>query len=407
MTWVKTEFRSLFAEPSRNGVYKSKEHHGSGVKVINMGELFAHDRIGSQDMARLQLTEQELAQAAVRNGDLLFGRRSLVEEGAGRCALAWGLEEPTVFESSIIRVRLDQGVACPAFYYYYFRSPTGRARIRSIVGGATVKGIRGSDLQRIEVDRPPLDVQDQIANRLSHFDDLIEINRRRIALLEESARLLYREWFVNLRFPGYQLVSMVDGLPEKWQVTKYGDILDAIGGATPSTKRLDYWDGDVVWLTPTDVTRNDCLYLPVSARKITEAGYASCSTTLLPAGTIFMTSRASIGYFALLDQPACTNQGFIAIVPKLSNTRNFLLLNLMSRVDEFEAMATGSTFKELGKKTFREMRVLMPSQEVLDAFEAATLPIIEQVTVLKKQIVALIRARDELLPKLMSGAIQV
>lgn len=79
----------------------------------------------------------------------------------------------------------------------------------------------------------------------------------------------------------------------------------------------------------------------------------------------------------------------------------------MSRVDEFEAMATGSTFKELGKKTFREMRVLMPSQEVLDAFEAATLPIIEQVTVLKKQIVALIRARDELLPKLMSGAIQV
>ncbi|HRF06577.1 restriction endonuclease subunit S, partial [Accumulibacter sp.] len=349
MTWATTEFQSLFAEPSRNGVYKSKEHHGSGFKVINMGELFRHDRIGCQEMARLQMTDRELLKAAVVDGDLLFGRRSLVEEGAGRCALAWGIEEPTVFESSIIRVRLSHAVADPLFYFYYFRSPVGRARIRSIVGGATVKGIRGSDLQRIEVDQPPLDIQERIASRLRHFDDLIEANRRRIALLEESAQLLYREWFVNLRFRGYELLRLVDGLPEKWRVTTYGDIVDAIGGATPSTKRLDYWNGDVVWLTPTDVTRNDCLYLSDSARRITETGYESCSTKLLPPGTIFMTSRASIGYFALLDQPACTNQGFIAVVPKLRNCRNYLLFNLMNRVDEFNAKATGSTFKELSR----------------------------------------------------------
>ncbi len=407
MTWAKAKFQSLFAEPSRNGIYKPKEHHGSGAKIINMGELFAHDRIGTQEMARLQMTDQELTKSSVINGDLLFGRRSLVEEGAGRCALAWNIDEPTTFESSIIRVRLDQKIANSVFYFYYFRSPAGRARIRSIVSGATVKGIRSSDLQQIEIDQPPLDVQSRIALQLSYFDDLIETNRRRIALLEESARLLYREWFVNLRFPGHELAKFQDGLPEGWCLKKFGDTVDAIGGATPNTKRTDFWDGDIVWLTPTDVTRNDCLFLPDSTRKITEVGYASCSTSLLPSGTIFMTSRASIGYFALLDQPACTNQGFIAVVPKIENARNYFLFNLMSRVEELEGIATGATFKELSKKQFREMPVIVPNQNVLDAFENITLPIIEQVTTLKKQLVLLIKARDELLPKLMSGMIRV
>jgi len=407
MTWDKVKFHSLFAEPSRNGVYKSKEHHGTGVKIINMGELFAHDRIGQQEMARLQLTDQELTKSAVLNGDLLFGRRSLIEEGAGRCALAWNIDEPTTFESSIIRVRLNNKVANPVFYFYYFRSPVGRARIRAIVNGATVKGIRGSDLQQIDVDLPSIDVQSQIASKLSLFDEMIETNRRRIALLDESARLLYREWFINMRFPGYESVHWIDGLPEGWSEKKFGEIVGAIGGATPNTKRPDFWDGDIVWLTPTDVTKNDCIYLPDSSRKITETGYESCSTSLLPPGTIFMTSRASIGFFALLDQPACTNQGFIAIVPKLKHSRNFLLFNLMSRVDEFEAKATGATFKELSKKTFRDLSVIEPSQAILDSFETTTQPIIDQITGLKKQLNLLTQARDELLPKLMSGAIQV
>lgn len=407
MSWATTEFQNLFQVPSRNGIYKSKEYHGSGAKVINMGELFAYDRVGPQEMSRVQMSDQELIKSGVESGDLLFGRRSLVEAGAGRCALAWDINEPTTFESSVIRVRLDESVADPLFYFYYFRSPHGGSLIRSIVSGATVKGIRGSDLQKLPVVYPPVNDQRNISDRLRSFDDLIENNCRRIALLEETARLLYREWFVHLRFPGSATVSIENGKPLTWRQATFADVVDSAGGATPSTTRPDYWDGEVVWLTPTDVTRNDCLYLPTSSRKISRAGYDACSATLMPAGTIFMTSRASIGYFALLDQPACTNQGFISVVPKLAHSRNFFLFHLMSRVEEFEGKATGSTFKELSKKAFRDLNLLVPDAEVLKAFEDAVQPAIDQVINLKKQNIRLTEARDALLPKLMSGEIAV
>ncbi|MQM30415.1 MAG: restriction endonuclease subunit S [Candidatus Accumulibacter phosphatis] len=327
----------------------------------------------------------------------------------GGLKLAWVKEQdlPCLLVQRVTRIRGITGVALTNYLRYALSAPDFASHIHRITTGANIPHISGRDIASFQFKLPAIAEQERMVEQIAPYDDLIETNRRRITLLEESARLLYREWFVNLRFPGYQLLSLIDGLPENWHRTKYGDIVDAIGGATPSTKRPDYWDGDIGWLTPTDVTRNDCLYLSDSVRKITETGYDSCSAKLLPAGTIFMTSRASIGYFALLDKPACTNQGFIAIVPKVHNTRNFLLFNLMNRVDELEAKATGSTFKELGKRTFREMMVVLPSEDVLGMFEAVIQPIIEQVTVLKKQLIALTCARDELLPRLMSGAIRV
>ena len=216
MTWPDVEFESIYASPSRNGVYKPKEFHGRGCRIVNMGELFGYNFISNQDMNRLELNERELEVNSLEDGDLLFGRRSLVEAGAGKCSLVVEPLDALTFESSIIRVRLNKKAANPRFLYYYFRSPQGRGRIRSIVSGTNVKGIRGSDLRRLPVANPPKDVQDEIANILAAYDDLIENNRRRMALLEESARLLYREWFVRLRFPGYEHTRIVEGVPEGW-----------------------------------------------------------------------------------------------------------------------------------------------------------------------------------------------
>ena len=105
MSWQSIRFEDLYAEPSRNGVYKSKEFHGSGAKMVNMGELFGHEFISNQEMKRVQLTEAELKKSSLKDGDLLFGRRSLVEAGAGKCSIVTDIQEPTAFESSIIRVR--------------------------------------------------------------------------------------------------------------------------------------------------------------------------------------------------------------------------------------------------------------------------------------------------------------
>ena len=407
MSWPEVDFESLFAAPSRNGVYKSKDHHGSGVPIVNMGELFAFNRIGNQPMSLIRMSDAEMDKSGLIDGDLLFGRRSLVEEGAGKCSIVYKPAGPLTFESSIIRVRLDRAIADPEFFFNYFRSPIGRSRIRAIVGGAAVKGIRGSDLKLIKVHVPPLDEQIAIRQVVALYDDLIATNQRRIALLEDAARRLYREWFVHLRFPGHESVPVKDGVPAGWLSLTLGDVCDAVGGGTPSTARPEYWGGDVTWVTPTDVTRNDCLVMLDSEKKITEAGLANSSTKLVPPETILMTSRASIGFFALMDKPACTNQGFISVLPKQDSARMFLLFNLLDRVEEMIGLATGATFKELSKKTFRALPVLWPTDALLKFYEDKTYPLIQQVRLIKKQNQELTKARDQLLPKLMSGQLDV
>ena len=128
---------------------------------------------------------------------------------------------------------------------------------------------------------------------------------------------------------------------------------------------------------------------------------------MLPPYTILMTSRASIGYFGLCEYEVCTNQGFISCVPYQENVRFYLLYNLMRRVDEIKAKASGSTFLEISKKTFRELRVILPSEYVLNQFTKQIQPMIQQMEVITKTIKNLVEVRDRLLPKLMSGELEV
>jgi len=408
MSRTEVSFETLFAVPARNGVYKPKEFHGTGIRIVNMGEMFGYDFISDQEMNKLELNDNELVANSLEDGDLLFGRRSLVEAGAGKCSIVVKPTEPLTFESSIIRVRVVKNVVNPRFLYYFFRSPEGRGRTRSIVSGTNVKGIRGSDLKRLQVPCPPRNIQDGIASILSAYDDLTENNRRRIALLEESARELYREWFVQLRFPGYENTRIVDGLPRGWKKIRMEDVCESVGGGTPSTTNPAYWEGGTItWVIPSDITKNDCLVLLDSEKKITEEGYRNSSAKMVPAETILMTSRASVGFFGLIDKQVCTNQGFISIIPYQDGFRMYLLHNLMNRREEILLRAGGATYKEINKSTFRGMEIVIPDSKVLLPFQKFAYDCIRQTRLLKKQNALLIEARDILLPKLMSGEIEV
>lgn len=215
MSWERVPFESLYAIPSKNGLTRPARVRGSGYKMINMGELFAHDRIGAIDMELVPMNEKELETMLVDEGDLMFARQSLVLSGAGKCSIVKTVSEETTFESHIIRVRLKKDIAYPNFFFYYFKSP--QCGIKSIVTQGVQAGIRGNDLKTLPVALPPMDEQIKIADILVQYDDLIENNRRRIQLLEESARLLYQEWFVHLRFPGHEQVKITDGVPEGWR----------------------------------------------------------------------------------------------------------------------------------------------------------------------------------------------
>ena len=271
---------------------------------------------------------------------------------------------------------------------------------------AAVPGVNRNDLhaRRVRVTRD-LSQQTEIAAILSAYDDLIENNRRRIQLLEQAARLLYKEWFVRLRFPGYEHVKIRDGVPEGWERKAIADVCETVGGGTPSTKVSEYWDGDVTWVVPSDVTKNDCLVLLDSERKITNKGLRESSAKLVPANTILMTSRASVGFFAIMDVEVSTNQGFINIIPHDEETRMYLLFNLMSRVTEIRSNAKGTTYPEISKGRFRQMDIIIPPKSLIGQFARFTSDTIKQIRYLKRGILQLTKARDLLLPRLMNGDI--
>lgn len=256
----------------------------------------------------------------------------------------------------------------------------------------------------VEEDLPK---QQKIASILSTYDTLIENNNRRIRLLEQMAENLYKEWFVRFRFPGHEKVEMENGLPKGWEFKKISNICETIGGGTPSTTNSAYWGGNIKWVTPSDITSKNSLALLKIEGRITEEGLRKSAAKLLPPYTILMTSRASIGFFGLCPDSVCTNQGFISIVPNKANTRMYLLYTLKERKDEIIANANGSTFLEISKGRFRKMKVLIPPEVILDMYEKRSHIIFNEVLNLEKQTTLLTRQRDLLLPRLMSGKLEV
>ena len=190
--WREIPFAQLLTEPVRNGIYKRKEFHGRGIKIVNMGELFAYPRLRNMPMKRVVLSESEKGRFGIQSGDLLFARRSLVAEGAGKCTVVLDVSESTTFESSIIRARPDTTKSDSLFLYYYFKSPHGLHALDSIRRQVAVAGITGSDLARLNVPIPPLSHQRVTAHILGTLDDRIELNRRMIETLEAMARAQQR-----------------------------------------------------------------------------------------------------------------------------------------------------------------------------------------------------------------------
>ncbi len=304
---------------------------------------------------------------------------------AGRIAIA---KVPLTTNQACCNLIVDPQKADYRYVYYAlmhnYVELSGRAK------GSAQTNLNAGLVKEFEIPDFDLPAQKRIADILSAYDDLIENNRRRMEILEESARLIYRKLFGGKKANG----AMVD----------IAEVCDTIGGGTPNTSIREYWEGGTIpWVVPTDVTRNTSLILLDTERKITQKGLESSSSRMLPAQSILMTSRASVGYFAIANFPVCTNQGFISIVPHEENMRYYLLHNLMERVEEIRSNAKGSTFPEISKTRFRSLKIKVPSQDALNDFQMAVEPIYNQVKTLAEVNRKLAKARDMLLPKLMSG----
>lgn len=312
------------------------------------------------------------------------------------------------FQRHIAILRPNNEFVDSRFLYYVMLSRDFYMQADTVAIGAAQRTISLTALRNMEVELPSMEIQHRIATILSRYDSLIENYQKQIKLLEEAAQRLYKEWFVDLHFPGHENTKIDDGVPEGWEKKKISDICQTVGGGTPSTKVAEYYDdGNIKWVTPTDITRSNCLCLFDTDKKITEDGLAHSSAKILPPETILMTSRASVGYFGIYDCEVCTNQGFISCIPNERSYQMYMLYNLMNRVEEIRQKAGGSTYLEISKSVFRDFDIVLPSCMVLETFQEQSHKMLDCMRQIAKQLRLLTEARDRLLPKLMSGAIEV
>lgn len=179
MSYSLVKLYELLQSPSRNGLTKPKAIRGSGVKMIAMGEIFANSILDTRiNMDRVPINEKELKNYSIQPQDILFARQSLVLDGAGKCVIVKNIVEQTVFESHLIRIRINQKKANPYFIYYLFNSSLGKNKIRSITEQVAAAGIRGSDLIKLEIPCPELNIQNKIAAILIALDEKIFLNKQ-------------------------------------------------------------------------------------------------------------------------------------------------------------------------------------------------------------------------------------
>jgi type I restriction enzyme S subunit len=388
-------FGEILLEPIRNGLTKPKAVRGNGVKMIAMGEIFACSRIGNIKMDRVPVTEKEKNNCAIKEGDLLFARQSLVLEGAGKCSIVTSVTEDTVFESHLIRARIDPQKANPYFLYYFFNSYMGRESIKTIVEQVAAAGIRGSDLIRLAVPYPPLNVQNRVVALLNSVDRKIELNNKINDNLEQQAEAFFQYLFI-------------DNASADWSEGVLSDLGTIVGGSTPSKAKPEYYTAQgIAWITPKDLSINRSKFISHGENDITELGLKNSSTSIMPKGTVLFSSRAPIGYIAIAAGEVTTNQGFKSVIPKGDIGTAFVYYFLKHALPIIENMASGSTFKEVSGSTMKSVPVVIPDREILQKFSVLCAPIFAQQRTLEKQNQSLAALRDSLLSKLMSGEIDV
>jgi len=395
-----------------------------GVPIVRVNNI-RNGRIDTTDMLKVGADiEAKFQRSRLHGGEVLLtlvgtlGEVAIVPDSLR----GWNVARAV----GVIPVRRDPGSLWVSFC---LRSAFIQHCIRTWATTTVQATFNLRDLAKLPIPIPPADTREAIVAVLGALDDKIELNRRMNAKLEEMARALFQSWFVDFdpvraKLDGREPVGLdpacaalfpesIDGsavgqIPTGWCIKSVGEVVDCVGGGTPSTAEPTYWEGGTHhWTTPKDFSSLQAPVLIDTDRKLTDAGIAKISSGMLPAGTLLLSSRAPVGYLAITAMPVAINQGFIAIKCN-ERASNFFLLNwCQANMDEIKSRATGTTFAEISKQNFRPIPVVLPPKELMAAFTVTVAPLYAQITAYLNQSRTLATIRDTLLPKLLSGELQV
>ena len=399
------------------------------VRLCNYTDVYKNTFIhsGLQFMSATA-TEREIAKCALVEGDVVITKDSEEYDDIGVPALVRETMPDLVcgYHLAILRARASR--LDGAYLFYALSAAEAQQQFHSYANGVTRFGLRKADIQLVDIPLPPLPVQRTIAHVLGTLDDKIELNRRMNETLEAISRALFKSWFVDFEpvhakmegrgaglpkeradlFPDRMIESELGEIPKSWTVERLGDILDVVGGTTPSTKVPEYWKGGShKWATPKDLSTLSSPVLLDTGRKITDAGLAKIGSGLLPRGTVLLSSRAPIGYLAIAENPVAINQGFIAMLPTDAVSNLFMLYWCRIFHEEIIHHANGSTFLEISKRNFRRIPICIPERAIMSAFDRQVRPYYSRIVSNEREIRALAAQRDALLPGLISGELRV
>ncbi|MCL5255039.1 MAG: restriction endonuclease subunit S [Gammaproteobacteria bacterium] len=395
----------------------------------------------------------KLRNVSIEPNDILL---NITGDSVARVCMAPEEYLPARVNQHVAIIRPDNSRLDSRFVRYFLSSPEQQRLLLTIASsGATRNALTKSHIEQLEVPMPGLEIQQAIANQLETLDKKIKLNHQINQTLEQMAQAIFKSWFVDFdpvidnaiaagkdipevlqhkaeqRKQAQQLpdfkplpddirelfpsefeqtndpsIGIAGWIPKGWRVSSTGDEFGIHGGSTPSTKNPDFWDGGAIhWTSPKDLSGNDSKILLDTIRKITEAGLAKITSGLLPIDTVLMSSRAPVGYLALAKVPLAINQGYIALQCEMDLTPEYTMQFLDSIMDEIKGISGGTTFAEISKKTFKSIKLVVPSKPAIDAFTAIAKANYDKITENLKQNNSLTETRDYLLPKLISGEI--
>lgn len=379
------------------------EYEAEGIPVV-MPKDITDGRISVESVARVsEQTANRLERHKLKPRSIVLPRRGEVTKRA----YIRPEQEGWLCGTGCLKVELNGKHLVPEFLYYFMEQEHVIQWLVQHAVGTTMLNLSAGIVADLPIRYPIIKVQSEIADILSAYDDLIENNRRRMALLEESARLLYREWFVRLRFPGHEHTRLIDGVPEGWERKTIADFFDTTSGGTPSRSNPDFYTGEINWVK-TQELNDDFIF--ETEEKITEDAIAKSSTKLFPENTLLISiyGGTNIGRTGILAQAAATNQACCALFPKDPRAHFiFAALYFRDQREKLIGLAQGAAQTNISQQVIRALPILFPTQSLMVLFVDTLMPVFEQMKTLKRQTEKLRTARDLLLPRLMSGELTV
>lgn len=439
-----------------DGAHQSPKTVASGKPMASVKDLtrFGVDLSDARHIAPEDFENLVKQGCQPQVGDVLIAK-----DGNSALDTVCTVDKPldAVLLSSVAILRPNPDVLDSNFLKFYLSSPDTAAYLKSnFISGAAIPRVVLRDFKRAKILLPKLEAQKKIGAVLQTIDDKIDLNRRINQTLEAMAQAIFRSWFVDFEpvkakiaaieqgqdplraamraisgktdaeldqmprehhdqlaataalFPDAMEESELGKIPKGWEVSTIGEMVEIAGGATPDTKNDSYWNPpEYFWTSPKDLSGLQSPVLLTTERKISTAGLSRIGSGLLPKGTLLMSSRAPIGYLAITQIPVAINQGYIAMLPGGKLPPLYLLMWCQQNMEEIKGQANGSTFMEISKKAFRPMLVICPGLGLIDAFVEVVAPMFDQIVAKVKESNQLSELRDNLLPKLLSGELQL